>query len=122
MRRNKSIFIGVEDPSLQYSLAMVFEREGYRVVDQTQSQFADFQVFEEPIDLLVLENSENWDDLWNQKLSRIRCQFAQKPILILTNRLPSLTTFNCDEFGLCKIIQTPADPALILENARGLLT
>lgn len=122
MRENKLIYIAVEDPSLLFSLAMVFEHEGYRVVGQSQRLMADFWVSEEPIDLLVLENSESWNDLWNQKLNQIRCQFANKPILILTTRLPSLTSFDCDNFGLCKIIQTPADPAIILENARELLS
>jgi len=122
MRKSKLISICVEDPSLQYSLAMIFTREGYQVVSEPQSPSADFWVFEEPIDLLVLDNSERWDDLWNQKLNRIRCQFANKPILILTTQFPSLATFDCEDFGLCKIIQKPANPAIILENARELLT
>lgn len=122
MKKSKLIFIGVEDPSLQFSLAMIFTREGYQVVSQPLIPSADFWVFDEPIDLLVLDNSENWDELWNQKLNRIRCQFANKPLLILTTRFPSLASFDCEDFGLCKIIQKPADPALILENARGLLS
>lgn len=122
MIENKLIYIGVEDPSLQFSLAMIFEREGYQIANQSQSLMADFLVFDPPVDLLILDNSERWDDLWNQKLNRIRCQFANKPILILTTQFPSLATFDCEDFGLCKIIQKPANPAIILENARELLT
>jgi DNA-binding response OmpR family regulator len=100
---------------------MILEREGYRVVSQSQSQMADFWVIDEPVDLLILDNSESWDELWNQKLNKIRCQFARQPILILSAHLPGPATFDCEDFGFCKIIQKPSDPVVILENARGLL-
>jgi DNA-binding response OmpR family regulator len=119
--KQKIVFIGVEDPSLQFSLAVIFERKGYQVISQPQSKLAGPWVLDERVDLLVLDNSGNWDDPWDQKLFKIRCQFANQPILILSTRLPNLSTFNCEDAGLYKIIQTPADPALILEYASELL-
>lgn len=121
MKENKLIFICVEDHLLQFTLSMILEREGYQVVSQTQSQMADFWVIDEPADLLILDKSDRWDDIWNQKLSKIRCQFARQPILILSAHLPGPETFDCEDFGFCKIIQKPADPVAILENARELL-
>ena len=106
---------------LQFTLSMILAREGYQVVSESQSQLADFWVIDEPVDLLILDKSDRWDELWNQKLNKIRCQFAKQPILILSAHLPGLATFDCEDFGFCKIIQKPTDPVVFLENARELL-
>jgi hypothetical protein len=71
----KTVFISVEDPSLQFSLAVIFERKGYQVISQPQSKLAGPWVLDERVDLLVLDNSGNWDDPWDQKLLSI-CQSA----------------------------------------------
>lgn len=119
--KNKSIFIFVEDPLLKLTLATILEREGYQVVSQSLNQLADFQVIGEPVNLLILDNDERWDELWNQQLNKIRCQFAKQPILILTAHLPGAPNFNCEDFGLIKIIQKPINPEVFLEKARELL-
>ncbi|MGB4595044.1 MAG: hypothetical protein WBI14_03980 [Anaerolineaceae bacterium] len=121
MREKKLIYICVEDKHLQFTLAMILEREGYQVVSQSLSQMANYWVISDPIDLLILDNSGKWDEVWNLKLNKIRCQFARQPILILTAHLPGTTTFVCEDFGLCKIVQKPADPMVILKSARELL-
>ena len=122
MKNKKSIFICVEDPLLQFTLGMIFQREGYQIVSQSQSQMTDFMVINDPVDLLILDKSDNWDEPWNQTLNKIRCQFAKQPIMILSVQLPGPANFNCDDFGLLKIIQMPADPVMILNDARILLT
>lgn len=67
MRENKLIFIDVEDPSLQFSLAMIFEREGYRVANQSQGLMADFWAFD-LADNLVSVDEVNWEgDVINLK-------------------------------------------------------
>jgi DNA-binding response OmpR family regulator len=121
VKDKKSIFICVDDPLFQYTLATILEREGYQIVSQSLSQLADFRVIDEPVNLLILDNNERWDELWNQQLNKIRCQFAKQPILILTAHLPGAPTFDCEDFGFCKIIQKPTDPVVILEKARELL-
>jgi len=121
VNRKKSIFIYVEDPLLQFTLATILEREGYQVVSQSLSQLADFRLIDEPVNLLILDNNERWDELWNQQLNKIRCQFAKQPILILTAHIPGAPTFNCEDFGFVKIIQKPINPVVFLEKARELL-
>ncbi len=121
MNSRKLIFICVEDPHLQYTLATILEREGCQVVSRWENQMADFRLIDEPVDLLILDKSDCWDELWNHELSKIRCRSARQPILILSAHLPDLATFDCEDFGLCRIIQKPSDPAAILENARALL-
>ena len=97
MKDKKSIFICVEDPHLQFTLATILEREGYQVVSQSLSQLADFRVIDEPVNLLIVDNNQPWDELWNQQLNKIRCQFAEQPILILTAHLPGFATFDCED-------------------------
>lgn len=121
MKAKKVICVCVEDSLLQFTLATILEREGCQIVSRSECQIADFLITDEPVDLLILDKSDCWDELWNQELLRIRCQFAKQPILILTAHLPDLVDFDCEDFGFCKIIQKPADPELILINARELL-
>jgi len=121
MTEKKRIFIGVEDPLLRLTLAKILEREGCQIVNQLESQTAEFWVLDERVDLMILDKSDSWDEIWIAKLNKIRCKFAEQPILVLTAHLPLPTSFDCGDFGFCEILQKPANPAIILEKAKQLL-
>jgi len=121
MENRKIILIIGEDPCLRFTLAQILEREGYQVDCVSRCQMTLFHADDSLVDLIIVDDSENWDACCC-KLMEIRNLYAKQPILLLTERLPRTASDQSYEICLDEIIQKPFDPTIILENVQKLVS